>query len=50
MELELESIAKRALLIAKKRYALWLFEPTIAGWEGHMKFKGMETVAGTGVN
>ena len=44
MELEFESIAKRALLIAKKRYALWLFEPTNSGWEGHIKVKGMETV------
>ena len=33
MELEFESIAKRALLIAKKRYALWLFEPKNSGWE-----------------
>ena len=44
MELEFESIAKRALLLAKKRYALWLFEPTNSGWEDHIKVKGMETV------
>ena len=44
MELEFESIAKRALLIAKKRYALWLFEPTNSGWSDHIKVKGMETV------
>ena len=44
MELEFESIAKRALLIAKKRYALWLFEPRNSGWEDKIKVKGMETV------
>ena len=44
MELEFESIAKRALLIAKKRYALWLFEPKNSGWEEQIKVKGMETV------
>lgn len=44
MELEFESIAKRALLIAKKRYALWLFEPNNSGWEDKIKVKGMETV------
>ncbi|HET8685584.1 MAG TPA: DNA-directed DNA polymerase, partial [Methanosarcina sp.] len=44
MELEFESIAKRALLIAKKRYALWFFEPRNSGWEDKIKVKGMETV------
>ena len=44
MELEFEAIAKRALLIAKKRYALWLFEPKNSGWESKIKVKGMETV------
>lgn len=44
MELEFESIAKRALLIAKKRYALRLFEPRNSGWEDKIKVKGMETV------
>ncbi len=44
MELEFESVAKRALLIAKKRYALWLFEPKNSGWEDKIKVKGMETV------
>lgn len=44
MELEFESIAKRALLIAKKRYALWFFEPKNSGWENKIKVKGMETV------
>ena len=47
MELEFESIAKRALLIAKKRYALWLFEPKNSEnskWEDKIKVRGMETV------
>jgi DNA polymerase I len=44
MELEFEAIAERALLIAKKRYALWLFEPRNSGWESKIKVKGMETV------
>lgn len=44
MELEFEAVAKRALLIAKKRYALWLFEPRNSGWEDKIKVKGMETV------
>ena len=50
MELEFESIAKRALLIAKKRYALWLFEPRNSGWEDKIKVKGMGVFEETGVN
>ncbi len=44
MELEFESIAKRALFIAKKRYAIWVFEPSGDGWKDGIKVKGMETV------
>jgi DNA polymerase I len=44
MELEFESIAKRALFIAKKRYALWVFERSGDEWKGGIKVKGMETV------
>jgi DNA polymerase I len=44
MELEFESIAKRALFIAKKRYAIWVFERTADGWKDGIKVKGMETV------
>ncbi|WP_094229042.1 DNA-directed DNA polymerase [Methanolobus psychrotolerans] len=44
MELEFESIAKRALFIAKKRYAIWVFEPSGDGWKDDIKVKGMETV------
>ena len=44
MELEFESIAKRALFIAKKRYASWVFERSSGGWDDKIKVKGMETV------
>jgi DNA polymerase I len=44
MELEFESIAKRALFIAKKRYASWVFERSATGWDDKIKVKGMETV------
>jgi replicative DNA polymerase I (EC 2.7.7.7) len=44
MELEFESIAKRALFIAKKRYAIWVFERSGDEWKEDIKVKGMETV------
>jgi DNA polymerase I len=44
MELEFESIAKRGLLLAKKRYAIWVFERSGDGWKDSIKVKGMETV------
>ncbi|MGP8337910.1 MAG: DNA-directed DNA polymerase, partial [Methanosarcinaceae archaeon] len=44
MELEFESIAKRALFVAKKRYAIWVFERDGNGWSDNIKVKGMETV------
>lgn len=44
MELEFESIAKRALFVAKKRYAIWVFERDGDGWSDKIKVKGMETV------
>ncbi|WP_342303962.1 DNA-directed DNA polymerase [Methanolobus sp. ZRKC5] len=44
MELEFESIAKRALFIAKKRYAIWVFERSGDEWKDGIKVKGMETV------
>lgn len=44
MELEFESIAKRALFIAKKRYALWVYERNDKVWQDIIKVKGMETV------
>ncbi len=44
MVLEFESIAKRVLLIAKKRYALWTFEIKNNESYNYIKVKGMETV------
>jgi DNA polymerase I len=44
MELEFESIARRGLFIAKKRYAIWVFERSGDQWEDSIKVKGMETV------
>lgn len=44
MELEFEAIAKRVLLIAKKRYAQWLFEKHNDKWKNKIKVKGMETI------
>lgn len=44
MELEFESFARRSIFIAKKRYAVWVFEPSAEGWSDSIKVKGMETV------
>jgi DNA polymerase I len=44
MELEFESFARRSIFIAKKRYALWVFEPGGRGWSDSIKVKGMETI------
>jgi DNA polymerase I len=44
MELEFEAVARRAVLIAKKRYAQWIFERGGSGWTDKIKVKGMETV------
>ncbi|MDY0266338.1 MAG: DNA-directed DNA polymerase [Methanimicrococcus sp.] len=44
MELEFEAVARRAVLIAKKRYAQWIFERSGDGWSNKIKVKGMETV------
>lgn len=44
MELEFESIARRGIFLAKKRYAIWVFERAIDGWNDSIKVKGMETV------
>jgi DNA polymerase I len=44
MELEFEATARRVLLVAKKRYAQWLFEPEGDGWKDKIKVKGLETV------
>lgn len=44
MELEFESFARRSIFLAKKRYAVWIFEQTADGWSDSIKVKGMETV------
>ena len=44
MELVFDSFARRAIFIAKKRYALLIWEKTAAGMKEKIKVKGMETV------
>ncbi len=44
MELVFEAFARRAIFLAKKRYALWLFERNDNGWRDRIKVRGMETV------
>ncbi len=44
MELVFDSFGKRAIFIAKKRYAVWIFEKNAAGWKDKIRVKGMETV------
>ena len=44
MELVFDSFARRAIFIAKKRYALLLWEKTAQGIKEKIKVKGMETV------
>lgn len=44
MELVFEAFARRAIFLAKKRYALWVFEPSGEAWKDRIKVRGMETV------
>ncbi|HQE97066.1 MAG TPA: DNA-directed DNA polymerase, partial [Methanothrix sp.] len=44
MELVFEAFARRGIFLAKKRYALWVFEPVGEGWKDRIKVRGMETV------
>jgi DNA polymerase I len=44
MELVFEAFARRAIFLAKKRYALWVFEPSGDAWKDRIKVRGMETV------
>jgi DNA polymerase I len=44
MELVFDSYAKRAIFLAKKRYALLIQEKTAQGMKDKIKVKGMETV------
>ncbi len=42
MEIDFECFAKRAIIFEKKRYAMWIFEPSKDGWVDHMKYRGLE--------
>lgn len=44
MELVFEAFARRGIFLAKKRYALWVFEPMGEAWRDRIKVRGMETV------
>ncbi|MEI8003268.1 MAG: DNA-directed DNA polymerase, partial [Methanothrix sp.] len=44
MELVFEAFARRGIFLAKKRYALWIFERIGDGWKDKIKVRGMETV------
>jgi DNA polymerase I len=44
MELVFEAFARRGIFLVKKRYALWVFEPSEEGWKDRIKVRGMETV------
>jgi DNA polymerase I len=44
MELVFEAFARRGIFLAKKRYALWVFEPSGDAWKDKIKVRGMETV------
>ncbi len=44
MELVFEAFARRGIFLAKKRYALWVFEQVGEVWKDRIKVRGMETV------
>ncbi len=44
MELVFEAFARRGIFLAKKRYALWIFEQMGEEWKDRIKVRGMETV------
>jgi len=44
LELKIENIFKTLLILSKKRYAGWNFEPVDSGWEESIITKGIETV------
>lgn len=43
MEIDFEAFAKRALLFQKKRYCMWIFEPSKEGFKDKFKMRGIET-------
>lgn len=44
LQIKIESVFKTVILLAKKRYAAWSFEPTANGWNEEIITKGIETV------
>ncbi len=44
LELEFEKIYKTFLILTKKRYAGWEFEPSGDGWVDKIEMKGIETI------
>lgn len=42
MEIDFECFCKRAIIFEKKRYAMWIFEPSKTGWKDKMKYRGLE--------
>ena len=42
MEIDFECFCKRAIIFEKKRYAMWIFEPSKDGWKDKMKYRGLE--------
>ena len=44
LNMKIESIFKTLLILSKKRYAGWNFEPVDGGWEESIITKGIETV------
>lgn len=44
LQIKIESVFKSVLLLAKKRYAAWNFEPMKEGWDESILTKGIETV------
>lgn len=43
MEIDFEAFAKRALIFQKKRYCMWIFEPSKDGFHDKLKMRGIET-------
>jgi len=48
MELVFEAFARRAIFQAKKRYALYLFEPVGEVWKDRIKVRAWRRCGGTG--
>jgi len=44
LDMKVESVFKTLLILSKKRYAGWNFEPIDGGWEDSIITKGIETV------